>query len=264
MSDKQKMAQDYVLVPRTMVPSYTEEKVVEGRREDDDMNVRRRGTFNQDDDSRTSVIPTPGTLAVHRALHGIRKASKPIEAWVSYFGKSSGAANTDFAWSAPLQPNLDTSWASWQSTFDEVKVLSAEIHWNVLFTTAPTVQAAQTPNAIVTYEPSEGANLASVNAGMQYEHFQLMNLGGNASGTYPVVPQNTAKGGHLVFRAKMPSGPSLSIVDTLLSTGMWRPTADASNYYWGLFNGYCAQGGTTSVIQVERFVRMRCVFRCRR
>jgi len=192
------------------------------------------------------------------------KSNKPIQAYLSYYVSLPQAVNTDASWSAQVRPNLDTSYASWQAVFDEVKVLSAELHYHIWWTVLPTAFAGQTPNSIVAYEPGVPVAMASVNAGMQYEKFQLCNVGATANGTYAVVPQNTAKGGFMVFKANMPDGPQQSNVNTLVSTGMWRPTTDASNYFWGAFQGYIAQGGATSSLQVECFVRMKCEFRARR
>lgn len=263
-SQQSKFLEGYVLVPKRSSPHTG--KVDDGPREDEDMSVRRRGTLLMDDTEQKQVEPRPARLlTVHRALAGRGKASKPIQAWLSYYSRrDAGAANTAFAGRFTVQPNGDASWASWQQVFDEFKVLSAEIHWTVWFSTLPTGFATQTPNAIVAYEPGEYNALTSVNSGMEYEHFQLLNIGSNSNGTYATAPQSTAKGGHMVFRTKIPGGTQLSNVDTTLSTGMWRPTSDASDYYWGQFVFYVAQGGATSVLQIEAFTRMRVEFRCRR
>ncbi len=271
-ADEVKVLGNYYLVPRVFtehagqkVPPHDEDKSVDGRDEDHDMGVRRRGTLLKDATAQnTSDMPLVAPLSMHRALAGMGKARKPIQAWLSYYDRQAGAANTNFASTFYVRPNLDTSWASWQSVFDEVKVLSAEVLWCCWFQTLPTAFPTQTPNAILVYEPGLSVPLASVNAGLQYEHFSLLNVGATASGTFATTPQSTAKGGHLSFKAKMPGGAQQSNVDSNLSTGMWRPTTDASNYYWGCFQGYTAQGGATSVLQMECFVRMRCEFRCRR
>ncbi len=69
----------------------------------------------------------------------------------------------------------------------------------------------------------------------------------------------------MVFKAKPPgSGAQPSSSTDLVSTGLWRPTIDAKNYHWGAFVGYVAQGGPSSVLQVQAFVRMRVDFRSRR
>ncbi len=237
----------------------------DGRVEERDRISRRRGDIT-DDEKRSSVeqAPEQPRLVMHRALRGVGRATKPIQAWLSYYQNTAGAANTAFAWSCQLQPNLDSSFASWQSVFDEMKVLSADIHWNVWFNTLPSAFAAQAPNAIVVYEPSDSVNLTSINQGMEYEHFQLLAVGANSNGTYAVSPQSTSKGGYLVFKAKVPRAVSLSNVTTVLSAGLWRPTIDAQNYTWGAFSGYVSVGGTTSVLQVQAFVRMRVEFRVRR
>lgn len=255
----------YVKIPRSQ-SQYSLDNEDDGPSEEGDMVVRRRGTTLTDEDTEQKLVDPPKErlVAVHRALAGPKVARKPIQAWLSYYDRQSGAANTNFAGTFYLRPNLDASWASWQQVFDEFKVLSAEMHWMVWFSTLPSAFATQTPNAIVVYEPGENVPLTSVNQGMQYEHFQLLNVGSNSNGTYATAPQSTAKGGHLVFKTKVPAGTQLSNVDTNLSTGLWRPTTDASSYYWGLFESYVAQGGPTSVLQIEAFVRMRVEFRCRR
>lgn len=231
-----------------------------------DASARRRGALDADETANDTQEEKkePVRLLMHRSLRTAGRARKPIQAYLSYFTTASGAANTAFAFNLAVRPNLDSSFASWQGVFDEMKVLSAEAHWLVTFTVLPTAIAAQPPNAVMVYEPSDLTALASVNAGLQYEHCQLLSIAGNAAGTYAVSPQATAKGGYMVFKAKVPSGPQISVTDTLASAGLWRPTADAQNYYWGLFQGYVAQGGVTSVLQVSAFVRMRVEFRTRR
>lgn len=272
-ADEVKVLGDYYLVPRgamtphrlgTVTP-HDEDKSDDGPREDVDMSARRRGALLMDaTPQRLRDMPLVAPLSMHRALAGMGKTRKPIQAWLSYYDRIAGAANTNFAATFYVRPNLDTSYAAWQGVFDEVKVLGAEVMWCVWFQTLPTAFPTQTPNSILVYEPGLSVPLASVNAGLQYEHFSLLNVGATASGTFATTPQSTAKGGHLVFKAKMPGGAQQSNVDSNLSTGMWRPTTDASSYYWGCFQGYTAQGGATSVLQMECFVRMRCEFRCRR
>jgi len=212
------------------------------------------------------VVIFPLLRAPHPAARGVR-ANKPIKAFLSYYQGTSGAANTAFATSFLVQPNLDSSWASWQATFDEVKVLSAEIHWNVYNTVVPTVIPANSPNAIVVYEPGTPFSLASVNAGMQYERFSLLRVSipfGITSTAPLVAPISVNKAGYLSFKAKIPNGPMVSTFDTTASAGMWRPTADGTNYHWGSFQGYVSQGGTSAVLRQEGFVRMEVEFRCRR
>lgn len=255
-------SQEYVLVPAKRAPVQPDENGGDGPSEEKDGDARRRGALHSDARDGAYTVDVPEVkLSVHRAIGGLKRASKPIQAWLSYYSKVAGAANTAFAATMQVRPNADSSWASWQAVFDECKVLGAECHWNVNFTTFPTANANQTPNAVVVYEPGEPVALADVNSALQYEHFQLNAINYIA---YAASPLNTAKGGRLTFKCKMPAGTQLSVVDNLLSTGMWRPTTDASNYYWGNFQFYVAQGGVTSVLQVEAFIRMRVEFRCRR
>jgi len=199
----------------------------------------------------------------HSRLRGSRGKST-VRAPLSYYAKANGAANTAFATLFYLQPNLDSSWSDWQGVFDEVRVLSAELHWNVWFSTLPSAFAAQTPNAAVAFDPSGSIGITAVNQVMDYEEFQLLNVGANAAGTYATSPQALSKGGHMVFKAHVPKGPLQSLVETVQSAGVWRPTEDASNYQWGGFGTFVAAGGTTSVLQIECFVRMECEFRVRR
>ncbi len=213
------------------------------------------------------LIPRP--LLARPRVHSMLRASrgmKSVIAPLSYYAKSAGAANTAFAFNYALQPNLDSSWSGWQSTFDEFRVLSAELHWNVWFSTLPTGFAAQSPNAAVAYDPNDANTLTAVNQVMDYEKFQLLNVGANAAGTYAVAPQAIARGGHMVFKTgRLPEGGAQSSnVSPTLSTGQWRTTEDASNYYWGNIIGYVAQGGASSILQVEGFVRMIVEFRVRR
>lgn len=196
-------------------------------------------------------------------------ASKPIKAWLTYYAKPAGAANTAFAFQFALQPNLDASFASWQQVFDEMKVLAAEIKWNANYTTIPTAFPAQSPNAAVAYDPEYTGVIfpTAVNSVLEYESYQLLNVSSINNGAFSqsVNPQALSQGGHLTFKCRVPqSGGSQSTSATTLSTGMWRPTMDAANYYWGSIIGYCAQGGTSSVIQIEGFVRMLVEFRTRR
>jgi hypothetical protein len=220
--------------------------------------------FVSDNDEVKTVAPPRVLLRAHPSMRGAGRASKPIEAWLSYYTKFASAANTTLPTNFAVQPNLDSSWAAWQGVFDEVKVLEAQLLWNVTYTTAPTAPPAQQPNAVVVYQPSDTLALASVNAGLQYERFQLMNV------DYPgVLPYsacvNMAKGGYMTFKTVLPKrGIDLSLVNTLNSVGMFRPTSDASNYVWGTFEAFVAQGGASSVLQIEAFVRMRCEFRTRR
>lgn len=239
----------------------------DGPGEDRDTNTRRRGVLkggvNTESLAETKQ-PEDVKVLLHRGLSGVRRSAKPIQAWLSYYNRVNAAANTAYAFAYPIQPNLDVSFASWQNVFDEMKVLSAELHWNIWWSVLPTGFATQSPNAIVVYEPGVQTPLGSVNEGMQYEHFQLLDFGGTAAGTYATAPQTVSKTGHLVFKSKMPHGVQLSVTSTTLSTGEWRPTIDAQNYYWGVFHGYVAQGGATSVPQIQAFVRMRVEFRTRR
>ncbi len=209
----------------------------------------------------------PLVARIHRSLRmAAGKPRQPIEAWLSYYQKGAGSANTAFSGAWAVQPNLDSSWAGWQAVFDEVKVVKCEIHYKVWNPTLATVAPAQTANMVVVYDPSNQTPLTSVNGGMEYEDFELLSLANNTNGanSSAVAPLPVTKDGFRCFRAKMPQGTQLSVVDTTVSTGMWRPTADATNYNWGFFQTYLSQGGTSCVYQIEAFVRMRCVFRTRR
>jgi hypothetical protein len=204
-------------------------------------------------------------LTGHRSLMGVaRGMKKPVRAFLSYYKKSAGGVNTATPHTFAIQPNQDSSWSAWQAVFDEVKIVSASIHYLVWWSTLPSGFAAQTPNMVIVYDPMGLSALSSVNEGLQWEKFQLTNLGGNANGTYAVEPQTTStNGGYRVFKVVMPNGPQFSNTSTTLSTGIWRPTGDAVDYVWGIFKSYVAQGGASSVLQVEAFVRMEAEFRVR-
>lgn len=208
--------------------------------------------------------PRPVSLRAHPSLaRGIR-ANKPVKAWLSVYSGVSGAANTAFASQFVIQPNQDSSWTSWQATFDEFKVVGAEAIWNTYYSTDPTVNPTNSANTIMVYDPTTSVILASVNAGLQFESYSLLRcMIPNAAGP-KVSPMVATKDGFHHFRAKIPKGPSVSLVETGNSIGMWRPTADASNYDWGWFTCYTSVGGTTSVLRVECFIRMLVEFRVRR
>lgn len=221
--------------------------------------------IKEDPESKTQDVPRLGKprMSLTHRIVGTKKAGQD-EVWLSYFDKVSAAANTAFAFNFPLQPNLDSEWASWQELYSEVKVLEVQILWNVWFLAIPTVLSAQSPNAALYYDAGfSGKYPTAVNDVLSVEHFSLLNFGANANGTFATSPQAVASGGHVSFRHVLPQGGVQSSVSTLLSTGLWRPTADASNYNWGQIVGYCASAGTTSQPQVEAFVRMRVHFRNR-
>jgi len=204
-------------------------------------------------------------LRMPRLVRSAIKGSKPIVAFFSYTSRVPAAANTDIVARFPLQPNLDGSWVSWQFTFDEIKVLSAEIFWQIERTAAPTVDPVQSPTGVMVYDPTD-ASLASVQAGLQYEHFQLV-LSTSSTATFSpgaTAMTNPQWSGFYHFAAKVPQGEVLSNVSTITATGGWRPTQDASNYDWGSFNSYVTKAGTTSVIQILAYVRLKCLLRTRR
>jgi len=221
--------------------------------------------------TRVEKVPRAPSVDLPRAHRSLLAGTrKPIKAYLTYYAKTAGAANTAFPSGYNLQPNLDASWASWQNVFDEVKVLGADIYWNVEKTVTATVDPAQTCNTICVFDPSGTPNLTSVNQGLEYEDFTLVDLYTGYTGVLVSVPGcqtgNSRKAlGRVHMKAKLAGGavPSLGSAN-LLSTGMWRPTADANNYYWGGFLMYTAQGGLTSVLQTTAFVRMLCEFRTRR
>lgn len=203
-------------------------------------------------------------LRAHPALTRGLKSNKPVRAFLSYYAGTSGGANTAFQATFGLAPNQDSSWSSWQAVFDEVRVVSAELMWNVYMTTVQSANPANAPNAIAVYDPASNVAIANVNSAMQFEKFDLMRIQlPNASG-FLVTPQNVAKGGYQRFSAKVPSGPMLSNTVTTNSPGLWRPTGDAVQYDWGSFLVYCSAAGTSCVLRVEAFVRMQCEFRVRR
>jgi hypothetical protein len=224
------------------------------------------GQAQPDTPQPVSVLSMPRNpiLRAHPALGRGVRGTKPVKAWLSYYQGTSGAANTAFAFGWTLAPSLDSSWASWQSVFDEVRVLSAELMWNVYFTTIQSASPANAPNAIVVYDPTTTVSLASVNAGLQFDRFDLMRIQLPSATPFLVSPQNVTKGGYQKFHAKVPSGPTLSSSVTTNSTGVWRNTSDAAQYEWGNFAGYASVGGTSSVLRAEGFVRMLCEFRVRR
>lgn len=207
---------------------------------------------------------------VRRGPGKVGRSEKSVKTWLSYYGKSNGAANTAFAFNFDVQPNKDSDFASYQALFDEMRVLTAEIIWNVNFTTPPTALANQTPNVALAYEPAWDGTFpfTAVNQVLHFQKFSLLNaanvVGTGGTSAYLANPQAISPGGALRFSARMPNTPTQSNTVITLSTGMWRPTLDGANYYWGSFIGYAAQGGATSVLQVEAFVRMRVEFRCRR
>lgn len=209
-------------------------------------------------------LRVPRGLGSHPAMGRGLRSNKPIKAWLAWYTAGTGAVNTAFAANFAIQPNQDSSWASWQATFDEVKVLEAEAHWNVFYVADPTAMPANSSNTILVYDPTSTVTLTSVNAGLQFERFGLCrNMIPTASGP-KVSPMVTTKDGFNKFRAKIPAGPQLSAVNTANSPGLWRPTGDATNYDWGTFATYTSVGGATSQLRVEIFVRMLCEFRVRR
>jgi len=185
-----------------------------------------------------------------------------VNAYLAYYPPTSGAANTAFFWNALLQPNQDLNWASWQAVFDEFKVVSAEVLWLAYFTVVPTALPANTPNAACAYDPTALLAPSSVNQVLEHENFNLLNIAGGASTSYQASPQSVMpNGGYMKLGIQVPETPEQSTIAPLLSTGMWRPTADAANYHWGGAMGYCAAGGTNAVIRIEAFVRMKVAFR---
>ncbi len=202
-----------------------------------------------------------GTRA-HAALRGM-SGKKPIIAYLSYFSRTTGAANSAFATTVPLQPNLDSSWTSWQGVFDEMKVLKAEHYWKVVVATSATAAPTQAPNTVMAYDPTSVA-LTSVNGGLEFESFQLVSCAYSRTDSFPSVPAPITKGGFMKFVAKVPRETQLSNTDTLLSAGQWRPTQDAVNYNWGSMVAYTSQGGATCQLSVESFTRLHVEFRVRR
>lgn len=214
-------------------------------------------------------VTVPGLLvpAIHPRVSRLAKMARmkkggSVSAYLSCYLPTSGAANTAFFWNALLQPNQDANWASWQAVFDEFKVEEAEVLWLAYFTVVPTALPANTPNAACAYDPTALTAPTSVNQVLEHETFNLLNIAGGSSTSYQASPQAAQpNGGYMRLKIRVPNTPEQSVPAPLLSTGMWRPTADASNYHWGACMGYCAAGGTSSVIRIEAFVRMKVAFR---
>jgi len=203
-----------------------------------------------------------GHPRVLRASRDARSNGGQVDAWLSFYIATSGAANTAFSVAHAVQPNQDTNWASWQAVFDEMKVVQAEFYWLAYFTTVPSALPANTPNAAIAYEPAGNTPPTSVNQVLQYDKFSLLNIAGGASTSYQASPQAVqSNGGYMKLKAVIPDIDTPSASSTTLSTGLWRPTTDASNYFWGQFVGYVAAGGTSAVIRIESFVRMKVRFR---
>lgn len=209
-------------------------------------------------------IPAPLKLLHPRVAAAVRSGKKSggvATAWLTFYQGTSGAANTAFSFNLAVQPNLDTNWTSWQAVFDEFTVTEVEVYWLAYFTVVPTALPANTPNAALAWDPV-GATPTAVNQVLQHDNFSLLSIAGGASGQFAAAPQCTQNnGGYMLFRQKLPKTVDPSNVSTTQSTGQWRPTGDASNYTWGQILGYCAAGGTTSVIRIESFVRMKTKFR---
>ncbi len=221
--------------------------------------------------AKTDVRQSSGAvLGIPRALGAVRgriSGKKPIRATMAYFTSASGAANTAFSLVAQLQPNQSPDFSSWGSVFDEMRVLGATLHWRTQYTTSPTALPATGPNIAIRYEPAyTGVALTSVHQALESEHAMLASTSFN--GGHGFSPAPTTRSGFYVLRVRCPtagvSGPDLSLASTTLSTGVWRPVLDANNYYWGAFNGYCAAGGTSAIIQFQAFVVMDVEFRSRR
>lgn len=228
------------------------------------MLVRQEDEDKESEESVQTPKNPPQPLSMPRHLRMKLKGNKPILAYLSYYTRTLGGANTAFSSSYAVQPNLDSSFASWAATFDEMKVLQAEVHWKVNVVAAATVAPTQSPATIMVYDPTNQTPLASVNAGMQYEKFQLCSNAFVPATANQVWPLPFTKTGFWLFKAKMPSGTQSSAATSTLSTGQWRPTDDANNYVWGTFQSYTSQGGTTCQLQTEAFVRMVVEFRVRR
>jgi hypothetical protein len=203
-------------------------------------------------------------IRAHPALSRGIRANRPIRAWLAYYSATSGGANTAFASGYGITPNSDSSWASWQATFDEFRVVEAEAIWNTFYTVDPTAMPANSSNTIIVYDPTASVTLASVNAGLQFEHYALSRNQIPTTSGPKVSPQCFTKDGFHHFKVKIPQGTQLSTAQTGNSTGIWRPTGDAATYDWGNFALYTSVGGTTSVLRTEVFVRMLVEFRVRR
>lgn len=206
----------------------------------------------------------PKALRAHPSMARGVRATKPVRAYLSYYAATSGAVNTAFGGGVGIIPNQDSSWASWQAVFDEFKVISAEAIFNAFYTIDPTANPTNSANMIVVYDPTTTVALASVNAGLQFEKYRLQRIMiPNASGP-KVSPMVVTQDGFSHFSVKIPTGSQISNVTTTNSPGLWRPTGDATNYDWGNFTYYVSQGGATSQLRVEFFVRMLVEFRVRR
>ncbi len=212
-------------------------------------------------------------LGIDRQVHMARDAmarvsgNRPLVIKLPISVTMSVATSGVLAAALPIDVTASTEFTSLAALFDEYKLLSGDIRFNVTAynTGVGTTADADKGMMVMGYDPAEGSPLTSVRNGCELSHHAL--YGSMATNGSAAVQFSTAAGHPHRFSFYPPKGVLAAINSNVqyLAADEWVPTTSSqTNLYWGYLKTYfqTSYSGTTQNALVG-ILTLDVAFRCR-
>jgi len=205
-------------------------------------------------------------IALHKSLGSVpsKMGMRPVTVRLALFGVVNSSAGAALAWSAVVQPDLFTDWASYAGVYDECKVIGTSVHYVVEFAQGTAGFAGQ--YAVTVYDPVSSTALTSIADGCTFSQHQLRNFAISTFSGGGKSPMAFTPTGYFSFRPTIPHSADnvlTSTGDTTQAGGQWFSTLDTGRTA-GYIKGYIPALGTGVISAVRLVHYVTCEFRMRR
>jgi len=184
---------------------------------------------------------------------------------LAYRGGFQSTAGSSYATTIGMNPNLSSEWSSWTATYDEAKIIGADLYWSPAQTFNKQAPADATAIMGLCYDPLNSGSLTTVATAAVHSQAQLFNLQTlnmyqpSSQIAYPSNQVGNRYGvGFVHFPIKCPKGASSSTNNANVRTGQWFSTQDTSTT-----SGYIKFFIENSATDISYTVQYMLLFRVR-
>jgi hypothetical protein len=245
------------------------DKYVLVRLKDGDQKVRQNDETGNDNVKSLSGLPIPplkrsgeNVFSLSSVKSSVAKAGVklPVVRTKLWFpANNTSAANTANTFSFGVAPSGSTEFASFAALYEECKVSSGAVHFDVSTSAAPLTN--NTDLSVISYDPLSVAALTSVADGCedaQHKLFKSSSLLSTLTSPLPVTGRGLWR-----FPFKVPSGSARTTASTAVFGGSdWSLTADASDVY-GYLKWYIPALGAAITSTIQSMIELDVEFRSR-
>jgi len=231
------------------------------------------GTSSQNDtkDKKTEIPPVIQAARPKTLLEGRGKIKgaklRVVTTKLCYSVNNTAVANTANVTAIPLEPASTTSWSNWAAVYEEVKVHSAEFHFNVEVTGSGAVPTGTNLQFALSYNPINSIAQTSTAATMESSQAKMYSYDSQTSTTVGAGGFGGAiaasRTGLFDFKMKVPAGgQARSSAASTTFSGEWSNTNDGADIY-GWITPYIPAPGANNQTTIYGVLVMNCSFRSR-